>query len=282
MSYRTIAFLATFALAAGAPLGAQSDATIDPGMTREQVIERLGKPLNERKTGNSWFMFYRNGCEKTCGMNDLVILEDDKVVDAIFRAPSRHYSVASTSPTGVRPERTTGDAGDASAVDKVRKSGRGGLVIANPSGSVKGTVVGVEVTGAPTEPNTRPTAPRGASSGAAASTGATGTSAAGGGSGGGANFGGTAGGNAAQVTPSGGNAPQTGSPDAATAAPRAGAARPIIPVPLPGAKINPADSVRALTPDRPTAIPGAKVNPADSVRAEAIRRQQADTTKKPD
>jgi hypothetical protein len=55
-----------------------------------------------------------------------------------------------------------------------------------------------------------------------------------------------------------------------------------MPVPLPGAKINPADSVRALTPDRPTALPGAKVNPADSARAEEIRKQQADTTRKPD
>jgi hypothetical protein len=40
--------------------------------------------------------------------------------------------------------------------------------------------------------------------------------------------------------------------------------------------------VRALTPDRPTALPGAKINPADSVRAEEIRKQQADTTRKPD
>ena len=58
--------------------------------------------------------------------------------------------------------------------------------------------------------------------------------------------------------------------------------RVVMPVPLPGAKINPADSVRALTPDRPTAIPGAKVNPADSARAEAIRKQQSDTTRKPE
>jgi hypothetical protein len=57
--------------------------------------------------------------------------------------------------------------------------------------------------------------------------------------------------------------------------------RVILPVPLPGAKVNPADSVRALTPNRPTPMPGAKINPADSIRAEAIRRQQADTTKKP-
>jgi hypothetical protein len=277
MSYGRIAFIAALVVVFALPLGAQSEPTIDPGMTREQVVERLGKPLNERKTGNSWFMFYRNGCERSCGMNDLVILEDDKVVDAIFRSPTRHYSVASTSPTGVRPERTTGDASGVSAVDRVRKAGRGGLVIANPSGQPanagRATVTGVEVTGAPAQPAAEPSGTSG---------GATGTRAAGGGSGGGVNFGGTAGGNAAQVTAPGGNSPQTGSPDAASAPARTNAQRPIIPVPLPGAKINPADSVRALTPDRPTAMPGAKVNPADSVRAEAIRRQQADTTRKPD
>lgn len=233
MTYTRLAFILSLGAAIAAPLGAQSEPTIDPGMSRDQVIERLGKPLNERKTGASWFMFYRNGCEKSCGMNDLVILEDDKVVDAIFRSPSRHYSVASSSPTGVRPERNAGDASSAGAVDRVRKSGRGGLVIAAPSdaqdqGRPKATVTGVDV------------------SGAAADT------------------------------------PATGSPDAAAASPRTTSQRTIIPVPLPGAKINPADSVRALTPDRPTALPGAKINPADSVRAEAIRKQQADTTKKPD
>jgi hypothetical protein len=246
MSYRRLTLLASLAFAVATPLRAQdTEQTIDPGMTRDQVVEHLGKPLNERKTGNGWFMFYGNGCERTCGMNDLVILEDGKVVDAIFRSPSRHYSAASSSPTGVRPEPTPADSGSLSALDRVRKAGRGGLVIGSPSeqansGAARATVTGVEVTGAPMQQS-------------------------GGGS------------NSPQVTSSGGNAPQTGSPEAV--APRQ---RVVMPVPLPGAKINPADSVRALTPDRPTAIPGAKVNPADSARAEEIRKQLSDTTKKPD
>jgi hypothetical protein len=282
MSYRSIAITAALSLSLAMPLGAQSEPTIDPGMSRADVIERLGKPLNERKTGNSWFMFYRTGCERTCGMNDLVILEDDKVVDAIFRSPSRHYSAESSSPTGVKPQRSAGDGSSATAIERVRKAGRGGLVMSRPAGDSaaagrRATVTGVDVTGAPAQ--TPPEAAGAPLPGAAAPSG---TSAAGGGSGGGANFGGTAGGNAAQVTTPGGNSPQTGSPDASAPAARRTGQRPIIPVPLPGAKINPADSVRALTPDRPTAIPGAKINPADSVRAEAIRKQQADTTRKPD
>jgi hypothetical protein len=228
MSYRRLTLLASLALAVAAPLRAQdAEQTIDPGMTRDQVVEHLGKPLNERKTGNAWFMFYGNGCERTCGMNDLVILEDGKVVDAIFRSASRHYSAASSSPTGVRPEPTPADSGSLSAVDRVRKARRGGLVIGSPSeqansGEARATVTGVEVNAAPSQP--------------------------------------------AAVAP----------------APRATVQRPLMPVPLPGAMISPADSVRALTPNRPTAIPGATVSPADSARYEAIRKQQSDTTKKPD
>jgi hypothetical protein len=230
MSYNGFALLASLVLAVAAPLRAQvAEQTIDPGMTRDQVVEHLGKPLNERKTGNAWFMFYGNGCERTCGMNDLVILEDGKVVDAIFRSPSRRYSAASSSPAGVRPEPTSGSGNGESAVNRVREAGRGGLVIASPSeqpssGAARATVTGVEVNAAPLQPA--------------------------------------------------GAAP--------VAAPRAPVQRPVMPVPLPGATISPADSVRALTPDRPTAIPGATVNPADSARYEAIRKQLADTTRKPD
>lgn len=85
-----------------APLGAQ---TVDPGMTRAQVVERLGKPIGERTTGSYNYLFYRNGCEQRCGMSDVVILENDAVVDAIFRS-SRRFSGASTSPAGVTPEPT--------------------------------------------------------------------------------------------------------------------------------------------------------------------------------
>ncbi len=294
MSYRALTVIA--ALAFAVPLAAQDAAVvIDSGMTRAEVIDRLGKPLNERKTGDHTYLFYRNGCEQTCGMNDLVVLDDDKVSDAIFRSPGRHYSGNSSSPVGVKPGRSAArakgaDAGDA-AIATVRRAKRGGIVLAQPAeGAAPATVTGVQVvpadgsagaampaTAAPDAGSTDDVRPNGAIRPAAA---AQGTATSGVGTGGG----GTAGGNAPQVTDGGGNSPQVGSPQARAVRRGpigANGKRVILPVPLPGAKVNPADSVRALTPDRPTPLPGAKLNPADSIRAEQIRQQQADTTRKP-
>jgi hypothetical protein len=91
--------LLLFVLIVSRPLAAQVTAVqIDPGMTRAQVIERLGNPATERTSAGFTYLFYINGCERTCGMNDLVTLRGDSVVDAIFRAPHRSYSGRSTSP----------------------------------------------------------------------------------------------------------------------------------------------------------------------------------------
>ena len=90
--------LAAIALFIGPPALAQGAVQIDPGMTRAQVIERLGKPATERSSNGFTYLFFINGCERTCGMNDLVTLRGDSVVDAIFRAPQRSYSGRSTSP----------------------------------------------------------------------------------------------------------------------------------------------------------------------------------------
>ena len=86
-------------LAGAAPLAAQ--AVIDPGMTRALVVARLGKPALERTTGDATYLFYANGCLRTCGMNDLVVLDKGVVVDAVFRSAKRHYSGASSSPRAI-------------------------------------------------------------------------------------------------------------------------------------------------------------------------------------
>jgi hypothetical protein len=90
------------AIAAAGVRGAAAQ-SIDPGMTKSQVIERLGAPAAERSTGAYTYLFYQNGREYTVGMSDLVILQNDAVVDAIFRSAAREYTGRSSSPEGVIP-----------------------------------------------------------------------------------------------------------------------------------------------------------------------------------
>jgi hypothetical protein len=97
---RRLLLLALLSIAA--PLGAQGDSkTIAPGMTRAQVVAVLGQPATVRSVAEFTYLFYANACAQRCGMNDLVVLRGDSVVDAIFRSPSRHYSGTSSSPAPI-------------------------------------------------------------------------------------------------------------------------------------------------------------------------------------
>jgi outer membrane protein assembly factor BamE (lipoprotein component of BamABCDE complex) len=102
---RRVIVLFTALLIATAAVGVQSAAaqSIDPGMTKSQVVERLGHPFAERSSGAYTYLFYQNGRERTAGMSDLIILQNDAVVDAIFRSPARQYTGRSSSPEGVTP-----------------------------------------------------------------------------------------------------------------------------------------------------------------------------------
>jgi hypothetical protein len=82
-------------------LSAQGVATIAPGMSRAKVVAALGAPTTERTVAEFRYLFYQNACGRRCGMNDLVILRNDAVVDAIFRSPSRRYTGTSSSPAPV-------------------------------------------------------------------------------------------------------------------------------------------------------------------------------------
>ena len=87
-----------------APLCAQQRArTVSPGMTKAQVTAALGQPATLRTVSEFTYMFYQNSCGRRCGMNDLVILQGDSVVDAIFRSPNRHYTGTSSSPAPIPP-----------------------------------------------------------------------------------------------------------------------------------------------------------------------------------
>jgi outer membrane protein assembly factor BamE (lipoprotein component of BamABCDE complex) len=91
-------------LAVPALLSAQTgEGTVSPGMTRAQVISALGTPATSRTTNEHTYLYYQNSCGRECGMNDLVILQGDSVVDAIFRSPSRHYTGTSSSPNQATP-----------------------------------------------------------------------------------------------------------------------------------------------------------------------------------
>lgn len=93
---------------AAAAYSADDAVTIDAGMSREQVVARLGTPAAVRTSGTFTYLFFANGCPRTCGMDDLVILEDGRVSDAIFRGIGRRYTGRSSSPVGVVPAATLG------------------------------------------------------------------------------------------------------------------------------------------------------------------------------
>ncbi|HEX7981580.1 MAG TPA: hypothetical protein VF461_23410 [Gemmatimonadaceae bacterium] len=83
-------------------LGAQARTnSVSPGMSRAKVVAALGAPSTERTVGEFQYLFFANACGKRCGMNDLVILRRDSVVDAIFRSNARHYTGTSSSPMAI-------------------------------------------------------------------------------------------------------------------------------------------------------------------------------------
>lgn len=95
--------IALVLLALPAALVAQSG-SVSPGMTRAQVVAALGQPVTARDASDHTYLFYPNECGRSCGMNDLVILRRDSVVDAIFRSPHRRYTGTSSSPTAISPD----------------------------------------------------------------------------------------------------------------------------------------------------------------------------------
>src|SRR5450432_1683255 len=100
-------WLLVFSFVAATSQAQTATGTIDPGMSRAQVIERLGKPATVRNYQGSTYLMYSNSCGRTCGMQDIVILDHDVVVDAVFRSPNRHYSGTSSSPEATKANSRT-------------------------------------------------------------------------------------------------------------------------------------------------------------------------------
>jgi hypothetical protein len=84
--------------------------TLRPGMSRDDVVTTWGEPVAERQMGARAYLYFRNGCEVTCGTFDVVFLEDGQVVDVIARGAGHAYAGASSSPGDREPAPTpTGD-----------------------------------------------------------------------------------------------------------------------------------------------------------------------------
>ena len=116
------------------PLAAQANAVIiDPGMTKDQVIDRLGDPSEESHSGSFTYLMYNNECGQKCGMDDLVVLERGIVTDAVFRSGKRTYTGRSSSPSALQPAAPTHFAPApirASTPDD--SAHRGGIVLMGP------------------------------------------------------------------------------------------------------------------------------------------------------
>jgi len=85
------------------PYNSADTGTVAPGMSQEDVVAVWGRASAVRHAGEYTYLHYPNGCELTCGTDDVVILQNDKVVDAIVRWRGHGYSGQSSSPPGKTP-----------------------------------------------------------------------------------------------------------------------------------------------------------------------------------
>jgi hypothetical protein len=91
------------ALTRDVPYVSDDTGTVNPGMSEREVYELWAAPAAVRRVGQYTYLFFRNGCEYTCGTMDVVMLQDGKVVDAIVRWDGHRFSGESSSPPGRVP-----------------------------------------------------------------------------------------------------------------------------------------------------------------------------------
>ena len=97
------------ALTRDVPYVSDDTGTVNPGMAEREVYELWAAPAAVRRVGEYTYLFFRNGCEYTCGTMDVVTLKDGRVVDAIVRWDGHRYSGESSSPEGRVPVANPGD-----------------------------------------------------------------------------------------------------------------------------------------------------------------------------
>ena len=139
--------------AIAAPSAAQAPRSIDPGMSQAKVVERLGEPDATRAAGDFKYLFYRNGCIRQCGMDDVVILQKDSVVDAMFRSADRSYTGKSSSPRAIPADVA------ARSRPGAREVPSGEVVQAGtPTDTAHASSAGADTTHMSTKPDSAPTA----------------------------------------------------------------------------------------------------------------------------
>jgi hypothetical protein len=84
---RIAAILGLAAAAWAAPAAAQG--SIRAGMTADDVRAAFGAPATVREAGGWTYLFYHNGCPRRCGSDDVVFLQDGRVVAAVLRTGRR-------------------------------------------------------------------------------------------------------------------------------------------------------------------------------------------------
>lgn len=99
-------------LVLAAPAVAQGRGTIARGMTEAEVRTAFGEPTVRREAASRAYLFYANGCPIKCGSDDVVFLENGRVVTAVLRSPGRHFAGPAVTglPDGTgtaRPSRRT-------------------------------------------------------------------------------------------------------------------------------------------------------------------------------
>jgi hypothetical protein len=88
------------------PYASDDTGTVAPGMSEADVVAMWGRPVARSATGAMTYLYFPNGCELSCGTMDVVMLENDRVVDAVLRWPGHGYSGQSSSPPGRTPAAT--------------------------------------------------------------------------------------------------------------------------------------------------------------------------------
>ena len=87
------------------PYDSPDTGTIAPGMAEKDIYSLWGAPIAVRRQGEMTFLYFRNGCEYSCGTEDVVFLKNGQVVDAVLRWPGHGYSGQSSSPASTPPHR---------------------------------------------------------------------------------------------------------------------------------------------------------------------------------